>query len=176
MSPMKNVNKYVAYESIQLPNRQWPNRRLTQAPMWCSVDLRDGNQALEVPMNLNQKMKMFNKLIETGFKTIEIGFPAASETEYDFTRYLIEQDLIPDGVAIQVLTQSRDHIIERTFDALRGCRQAVVHLYNSTSWLQRKVVFQMDQKQCMDLAVSGARKIKEMAEKDTSGTAIVFEY
>ena len=176
MSPMKNVNKYVAYESIQLPNRQWPNRRLTQAPMWCSVDLRDGNQALEVPMNLNQKMKMFNKLIETGFKTIEIGFPAASETEYDFTRYLIEQDLIPDGVAIQVLTQSRDHIIERTFDALRGCRQAVVHLYNSTSWLQRKVVFQMDQKQCMDLAVSGARKIKEMAEKDTSGTSFVFEY
>lgn len=173
---MKNYQKYASYQPVSLPDRQWPGRKLTRAPLWCSVDLRDGNQALEVPMNLNQKLRFFRKLVEMGFKTIEIGFPAASDTEFAFTRHLIENDLIPDDVAIQVLTQSRPHIIEKTFAALEGCKKAVVHLYNSTSVLQREVVFSMDQEQCLELAVSGARLIREIAGRDTSGTAFEFEY
>jgi 2-isopropylmalate synthase len=147
---MKNYQKYKPYPTITLPNRTWPGKKITQAPEWCSVDLRDGNQALEIPMNLDQKLRFFQKLVEMGFKTIEIGFPAASDTEFAFTRYLIDNDLIPDGVAIQVLTQSRQHIIEKTFEALRGSKKAVVHLYNSTSTLQRDVVFRMDREQCRD--------------------------
>ncbi|MDW7659602.1 MAG: 2-isopropylmalate synthase, partial [Bacillota bacterium] len=127
---MKNYDKYAPYQTISLPDRQWPDRKLDRAPIWCSVDLRDGNQALEIPMNLDQKLRFFRKLTEMGFKTIEIGFPAASDTEYAFTRYLIENNLIPDDVSIQVLTQSRPHIIEKTFAALQGSKKAVVHLYN----------------------------------------------
>ena len=176
MKKMKEVLKYEPYQTISLPDRTWPDQRITQAPIWCSVDLRDGNQALEVPMNQAQKLKLYQTLIDIGFKTIEIGFPAASDTEYAFTRHLIEEDLIPDGVAIQVLTQSRAHIIDKTFEALRGCKKAVVHLYNSTSWLQRDVVFRMDRDQCIALAVSGAEAILKKAAADTSGTAYTFEY
>ena len=173
---MKNFTRYKPYPTIALPDRQWPNRTQKKAPYWCSVDLRDGNQALEIPMNLDQKLRFFQKLVEMGFKTIEIGFPAASDTEFAFTRYLIDNNLIPDDVFIQVLTQSRQHIIERTFDALRGCKNAVVHLYNSTSTLQRDVVFRMDRAQCIDLAVFGAGLIVEIAAKDNCGTNFVYEY
>ncbi|NLM77934.1 MAG: 2-isopropylmalate synthase [Ruminococcaceae bacterium] len=173
---MKNKEKYQPYQGISLTDRQWPGNRLEKAPHWCSVDLRDGNQALETPMNLDQKLRFFQKLTEMGFKTIEIGFPAASDTEYAFTRYLIEHDLIPDDVAIQVLTQSRPHIISQTFAAVQGCKKAVIHLYNSTSVLQRDVVFSMNQDQCVDLAVSGARQIKTLSEQDIFGTEFIFEY
>jgi 2-isopropylmalate synthase len=176
MKQMKPGKKYQPYETIRLTDRQWPSRRLTQAPEWCSVDLRDGNQALETPMNLDQKLRFFRQLTDMGFKTIEIGFPAASDTEFAFTRYLIEHNLIPADVKIQVLTQSRPHIIEKTFESLRGCKQAVVHLYNSTSTLQRDVVFRMDRQQCIDLAISGASLIRDLAAADTSGTDYTFEY
>ena len=173
---MKNYEKYKPYPTITLSNRTWPEKKISQSPDWCSVDLRDGNQALEIPMNLDQKLRFFQKLVEMGFKTIEIGFPAASDTEFAFTRYLIDHDLIPDGVAIQVLTQSRQHIIEKTFEALRGAKKAVVHLYNSTSTLQRDVVFRMNRDQCRDLAVFGAQLIKDIAARDTYGTDFSFEY
>lgn len=173
---MKNYAKYAPYQTISLPDRKWPDRKLDRAPIWCSVDLRDGNQALETPMNLDQKLRFFRKLTEMGFKTIEIGFPAASDTEFEFTRYLIENNLIPDDVSIQVLTQSRPHIIEKTFAALQGSKKAVVHLYNSTSTLQRDVVFRMDQEQCVELARSGAQLIKELAARDQYGTDFTFEY
>ncbi len=169
-------NKYKAFPVLDLPNRQWPNRTIKQAPAWCRVDLRDGNQALEIPMNLDQKLKFFKHLVDMGFKTIEIGFPAASETEFDFTRYLIEKELIPDDVFIQVLTQSRPHIIERTFEALRGAKNAVVHLYNSTNTTQRRVVFKMSMDEVKNLAVKGAKMVKSFAEKDKYGTNFVFEY
>lgn len=173
---MKNVNKYLPMAPIQLADRTWPNQVITHAPIWCSVDLRDGNQALEIPMNLEQKLKFFQYLVDMGFKTIEIGFPAASDTEFEFTRHLIDNKLIPADVTIQVLTQSRQHIIERTFEALRGVHKAVVHLYNSTSTLQRDVVFKMDQKQCQELAVFGAKLVKEIAAQDTFGSDFTFEY
>ena len=171
-----NFNRYSRFPKVPIENRKWPNKQIEKAPIWCSVDLRDGNQALEIPMNLSQKLKFFQFLVDLGFKTIEIGFPAASDTEFDFTRYLIDNNLIPDDVAIQVLTQSREHIIERTFEALRGAPQAVVHLYNSTSTLQRDVVFQFDKKQCIELAVSGAKMIKEYIAADTSKTKWLVEY
>lgn len=173
---MQNYEKYKPYPTIDLPDRKWPGRHIEKAPRWCSVDLRDGNQALETPMNLEQKLRFFQKLVDMGFKAIEIGFPAASDTEFAFTRYLIDNNLIPDDVAIQVLTQSRPHIIERTFDALRGAPRAVVHLYNSTSTLQRDVVFRMDRDQCRELAVSGAELVREMAEKESGRTKYIFEY
>jgi 2-isopropylmalate synthase len=173
---MKNYTKYQPFPRVHLPDRKWPDQTITRAPIWCSVDLRDGNQALEIPMNLEQKLKFFQYLVDLGFKTIEIGFPAASDTEYEFTRTLIEQNLISDDVTIQVLTQSRPHIIEQTFAALRGVRKAIVHLYNSTSTLQRDVVFHMNREQCLELAVSGARLIREIAARDTCGSEFTFEY
>lgn len=163
---MKNYTKYRPYPVMDMPNRKWPSRVITEAPQWCSVDLRDGNQALKKPMTLNQKIKFFKFLVNMGFKEIEVGFPAASDTEYLFTRTLIEQNLIPDDVTIQVLTQSREHIIKKTFEALKGVNKAVVHLYNSTSTLQRDVVFNHNKKETVDLAVFGAVMIKELAEKD----------
>ncbi|MBP5581149.1 MAG: 2-isopropylmalate synthase, partial [Ruminococcus sp.] len=138
---------------------------IDKAPQWCSVDLRDGNQALIIPMSLGEKLEFFRRLVDIGFKEIEIGFPAASETEYDFCRTLIEQDLIPDDVAIQVLTQSREHIIEKTFEALKGCKNAIVHLYNSTSVAQRDQVFRKSKEEIIDIAVSGAKLCKEYREK-----------
>ncbi len=170
-----NHQKYRQYPVMNMPNRQWPNNVITKAPTWCSVDLRDGNQSLEIPMNLEQKINFFNFLVKMGFKEIEIGFPAASDTEYEFARHLIDNNLIPDDVLIQVLTQSRDHIIERTFEALKGCKQAVVHLYNSTSVLQRDVVFGNSKEQTIELAVSGAKLVLE-EEKKYPETKFRFEY
>ncbi len=171
-----NYQRYQAIPTVNLQDRRWPSSRITKAPQWCSVDLRDGNQALEVPMTLEQKVDFFDFLCETGFKTIEIGFPAASETDYNFCRYLIDNNLIPEGVAIQVLTQSRPHIIEKTMDAVRGAREVVIHLYNSTSTLQREVVFGFDRKECIDLAVSGAKMIREYIDGDKSDTRFICEY
>jgi len=171
-----NYSRYTRFPTVPIENRKWPSKQIEKAPIWCSVDMRDGNQALEIPMNLSQKLKFFQFLVDIGFKTIEIGFPAASDTEFEFTRYLIDNKLIPDDVAIQVLTQAREHIIERTFEALRGAPQAVVHLYNSTSTLQREVVFGFDQKKCIELAVSGAKIVKDYIAADTSKTRWIMEY
>ena len=161
-----NHQKYRAYPTMNMPNRKWPNNVITEAPAWCSVDLRDGNQALEKPMNLEQKIEFFKYLVKIGFKEIEVGFPAASETEYEFCRVLIEQNLIPDDVVIQVLTQSREHIIKRTYEALRGVKKAIVHLYNSTSTLQRDVVFNKPKSEITELAVFGAKLVKQLAEEE----------
>jgi len=168
--------RYSKFPAVKLENREWPSKEIQKAPIWCSVDLRDGNQALEIPMNLSQKLTYFKFLVELGFKTIEIGFPAASDTEFEFARYLIDNHLIPQDVAIQVLTQSREHIISRTMEALTGAPQAVVHLYNSTSVLQRDVVFGFGKTECIDLAVKGAKLIKEAIQMDTSCTKWIVQY
>ena len=168
-------DKYQPFAPIDLPDRQWPSRVITKPPIWCSVDLRDGNQALIEPMGPERKLRLFRTLVAMGFKEIEVGFPAASQTDFDFTRQLIEQDLIPDDVAIQVLTQSREPLIRRTFEAIRGAKQAIVHLYNSTSEVQRRVVFQMDRAGIIDIAVTGARLIKQLADAQ-SETRIVCQY
>ena len=159
------LKKYRPYPVVDLPDRTWPDKVIKKAPIWCSVDLRDGNQALIKPMNLEQKFMMFKLLVDIGFKEIEIGFPSASEVEFEFCRALIEQDLIPDGVTIQVLTQARPHLIEKTFKALEGVKQAIVHFYNSTSTLQRRVVFKMSQAEIIELAVAGAKLVLEEAKK-----------
>lgn len=161
-----NFHRYRQFPPINLPDRQWPSKVITKAPIWCSVDLRDGNQALEKPMNLDQKIEFFKYLVKIGFKEIEVGFPAASDTEFLFCRTLIEQNLIPDDVTIQVLTQSREHIIKKTFEALKGVNKAIVHLYNSTSTLQRDVVFNKSKEEITDLAVFGAKLVKQLAEEE----------
>ncbi|MGN1317510.1 MAG: 2-isopropylmalate synthase [Lachnospirales bacterium] len=161
-----NFHRYRQFPPVNLPERKWPNNVITKAPIWCSVDLRDGNQALEKPMNLEQKIQFFKYLVKIGFKEIEVGFPAASDTEYLFCRTLIEQNLIPDDVTIQVLTQSREHIIKKTFEALKGVNKAVVHLYNSTSTLQRDVVFNKSKEEIIELAEFGAKLVKELAEEN----------
>ncbi len=166
--------KYAPFQPIDLPDRQWPNRTISQPPIWCSVDLRDGNQALIEPMNAARKRRMFDLLVKMGFKEIEVGFPAASQTDFDFVRQLIDENLIPDDVTIQVLTQAREHLIARTFESLEGCRRAIVHLYNSTSTVQRRVVFGRDRAGIVAIAVEGAELIKEyMAQTDTE---IVHQY
>lgn len=164
---MKNVEKYTRqFFEAPASEMKWAKKPyIDKAPVWCSVDLRDGNQALIIPMNLGEKLEFFTKLVEIGFKEIEIGFPAASETEYDFCRTLIEQNMIPDDVTIQVLTQSREHIIKKTFEALKGCKNAVVHLYNSTSLAQREQVFRKSKEEIIDIAVTGAKLCKEYREK-----------
>ncbi len=169
------AGKYRPFPPIHLPDRQWPSRVMTQAPRWCSVDLRDGNQALIEPMGADRKRRMFEMLVQLGFKEIEVGFPAASQTDFDFVRFLVDQRLIPDQVAIQVLTQSREVLIRRSFEALRGVKKAVMHLYNSTSPIQRQVVFGMDKAGIVEIAVSGARLIRDIAAEhpDTDWT---FEY
>ena len=134
-----NYKKYKKFETIKLKEREWPNKEIEKSPIWCSVDLRDGNQALINPMTVEEKIKMFNLLLEIGFKEIEIGFPSASQIEFDFLRTLVDNNLIPEGVRVQVLTQARPHLIERTFEALEGVKEAVVHIYNSTSILQREM-------------------------------------
>ncbi len=161
----EKLRKYRPCPSVSLPDRTWPDKRITSAPVWCSVDLRDGNQALRQPMNIAQKLEMFDMLVAVGFKEIEVGFPAASKVEHDFIRLLIDEGRIPDDVTIQVLTQAREPLIRKTFTALRGVKQAVVHLYNSTSTLQRQVVFKMSRKEIMALGVEGARVIREEAER-----------
>ena len=164
---MKNVNKYTKqFFPAPKTSMKWTQKNyVDKAPIWCSVDLRDGNQALIIPMSLGEKLEFFKKLVDIGFKEIEIGFPAASETEYDFCRTLIEEGLIPDDVTIQVLTQSREHIIKKTFDALKGCKNAIVHLYNSTSVAQREQVFRKSKQEIIDIAVTGAKLCKEYREK-----------
>ncbi|NOX80053.1 MAG: 2-isopropylmalate synthase [Deltaproteobacteria bacterium] len=171
----ENLKKYrPGQSSVQLPDRTWPDMTIKKAPVWCSVDLRDGNQALVQPMSLDEKLAMFQLLVDIGFKEIEVGFPSASQVEFDFTRLLIERHLIPDDVVIQALTQSREHLIKKTFEALRGAKQAVVHLYNSTSTLQRRVVFQMSRREIIALGVKGARLIRQ--EAAGTDTDIRYEY
>ena len=173
---MKNIpqGKYKPYPKIDLPNRTWTDNQITKAPIWCSVDLRDGNQALITPMRLNQKLRFFKLLVDIGFKEIEVGFPSASKTEFEFLRKLIEDDLIPEDVTIQVLVQAKEHLIKRTFEALEGAKKAVVHLYNSTSVAQRKIVFRKTKSEIIDLALYGVDLIKKFA-KD-SKTDIRLEY
>lgn len=170
-----DARRYPAAPSVHLPNRTWPDRRLERAPLWCSVDLRDGNQALAEPMGRERKLRFFEALVRVGFKEIEVGFPAASQTEFDFVRTLIDEKRIPDDVTIQVLTQARDHLIKRTFEALRGVRRAIVHVYNSTSTLQRRVVFGLDQAGIKDIAVRAVRMARAEAER-MAGSDIVLEY
>ena len=169
------IEKYQRFQPIDLPDRQWPSRTITRAPVWCSVDLRDGNQALIDPMDGRRKLHMFETLVEMGFKEIEVGFPAASKTDFDFVRKLIEEDRIPEDVTIQVLTQSREPLIRRTYESIAGCRRAILHLYNSTSTLQRRVVFGLDRDGITDIAVSGAKLVRELAE-GMNGSEIVYQY
>ncbi|WP_286956310.1 MULTISPECIES: 2-isopropylmalate synthase [Arsenicicoccus] len=176
-SPMP-VGKYVPFHEqirVELPDRTWPDKVMQAAPRWCAVDLRDGNQALIDPMSPERKLRMFQLLVAMGYKEIEVGFPSASQTDYDFVRQLIEGGHIPDDVTLQVLTQCRDHLIERTYDALRGAKQAIVHFYNSTSVLQRKVVFGLDQDGIVDIALQGARLCKKL-EETLPDTDIYYEY
>ncbi|MGL4791440.1 MAG: 2-isopropylmalate synthase [Anaerotignaceae bacterium] len=172
---MMNFQKYRPYPTMNMPNRKWPSAVITKAPIWCSVDLRDGNQSLEIPMSLEEKMEFFKFLVKTGFKEIEIGFPAASDTEFEFARTLIDNNLIPDDVVVQVLTQSRPEIIAKTFQALKGAKKAIVHLYNSTSTLQRDVVFGNSMEKTTELAVRGAYQLLEEAEKIPE-TEFLFQY
>jgi 2-isopropylmalate synthase len=169
------VKKYRPYPPITLPNRTWPEKRIEKAPTWCSVDLRDGNQALIQPMSLEKKLEMFALLTHVGFKEIEVGFPSASQVEFDFTRRLIEKKLIPDGVIIQVLTPAREPLIRKTFESVKGAKEVLVHLYNSTSTQQRRTVFKMSRKEIVDLAVHGARLLKEEEEKYPE-TVFRYEY
>jgi 2-isopropylmalate synthase len=172
------VHKYRPFDEqirVDLPDRTWPSNAITRAPRWCAVDLRDGNQALIEPMNAPRKLAMFELLVEMGYKEIEVGFPSASQTDFDFVRTLIEEGRIPDDVVIQVLTQAREHLIERTYEAIAGARQAIVHFYNSTSVLQRRVVFGSDEEGILDIAVSGARFCKKYEEL-VPDTEVYYEY
>jgi 2-isopropylmalate synthase len=171
----KHFEKYRPYPTVDLAERRWPSRILDRAPAWCSVDLRDGNQALIEPMGVERKLRMYELLIELGFKEIEVGFPAASETERAFLRKIIEEGRVPDDVTLQVLTQSRPDLIDATFEAIRGARRVIVHLYNSTSEVQRRVVFGLDEEGIIDIAVRGTRQIRQLAEK-LPETEIVLEY
>ncbi|MFS8480005.1 MAG: 2-isopropylmalate synthase [Micromonosporaceae bacterium] len=174
--PYQRYRPYHEQFRVDLPDRRWPARRIEAAPRWCAVDLRDGNQALIDPMSPERKRRMFNLLVRMGYKEIEVGFPAASQTDYDFVRMLIEQDMIPDDVTIQVLVQCREHLIDRTFESLRGARRAIVHFYNSTSTLQRRVVFGLDRDGITDIATTGARLCQKYAEIHTPDTDIYYEY
>ncbi len=167
MKDVKNmkIEKYRPYPPVNLPNRQWPNKTITEAPQWCSIDLRDGNQALSIPMNLEDKLAMFDLLIDIGFKEIEVGFPSASQVEFDFLRKLIDEKRIPDDVTVQVLTQAREHLVKRTFEALDGVKKAIVHFYNSTSILQRKVVFRKTQAEVKQIAVDAAKLINRLKDE-----------
>jgi 2-isopropylmalate synthase len=172
------VHKYLPYHEtlgIDLPDRTWPGKRIDKAPRWCAVDLRDGNQALIDPMSPERKRIMFDLLVRMGYKEIEVGFPSASQTDFDFVRSLIDQNAIPDDVVIQVLTQARDHLIERTYESIAGAKQAVVHLYNSTSILQREVVFREEKQGIIDIALHGARLCREL-EKTIPETTVYYEY
>ena len=174
----EGCHKYRPFPPIDLPGREWPGKTLQKAPTWCSVDLRDGNQALVDPMNLEEKLLFFQTLVEIGFREIEVGFPSASETEYEILRALIERDLIPDDVTVQVLVQARPHLIQKTFEAIRGAKNVIMHFYNSTSTLQRKVVFHTDMQGVVDIAVEGARLIRRLTEEEVarSGMKIRYEY
>lgn len=172
----EGYQKYRPFPSVDLKDRHWPDARIEKAPIWCSVDLRDGNQALVNPMNLEEKIRFFRTLVDIGFKEIEVGFPSASETEYEILRTLIEQNLIPDDVTIQVLVQARPHLIRKTFDAIHGAKNVIVHFYNSTSTLQRKVVFKSDMQGVIDIAVEGARLIRQLTEEEMKNSDINIRY
>ena len=167
--------KYRAFAPVALADRTWPDAVLTRAPLWCSVDLRDGNQALIEPMDSDRKLRMFNMLVKIGFKEIEVGFPSASQTDFDFVRMLIERDLVPDDVTIQVLTQARQELIERTFESLRGAKRVIVHLYNATAPVMRRVVLGLDEDGIVQLATTHARQIRDLA-KQQPDTDFVFQY
>ena len=169
------IHKYQGFEPVGLTDRTWPGKVIEKAPVWCSVDLRDGNQALVEPMGPERKRRMFELLCRMGFKEIEVGFPSASETDFDFCRQLVENDMIPDDVTIQVLTQARDHLIRRTFDAIRGARRAIVHLYNSTSTTQRRVVFNADRAEIMKIATDGAELIRDLVPT-VPETEVIHQY
>lgn len=171
---MLNYKKYKRNPVLDYPQRQWPNKQIEKAPIWCSVDLRDGNQALIEPMVVEEKIEFFNMLVKLGFKEIEIGFPSASQIEYDFLRQLVDRKLIPDDVTVQVLVQCREHLIERTFQAIAGIKNVIVHIYNSTSTLQRKVVFKMDKEEIKQIAIEGTKMVKKYAQ-DFDGN-IILEY
>lgn len=172
----ESFRKYIPFSPISLKDRTWPDRVIDHAPMWCSVDLRDGNQALVDPMNLEEKITFFELLVSMGFKEIEVGFPSASETEYEILRTLITRKLIPDDVTIQVLVQAREHLIQKTFEAIEGAKNVIVHFYNSTSALQRKVVFKKDMAGITEIAVSGAKLIRQLADQVGTTSNIRFEY
>ncbi|MEA3467036.1 MAG: 2-isopropylmalate synthase [Thermodesulfobacteriota bacterium] len=171
----ETVKKYRPYPGVDLPGRTWPGKSITKAPVWCSVDLRDGNQALVQPMNLKQKLELFQLLVDVGFKEIEVGFPSASQVEFDFARTLIDDALIPDDVTIQVLTPAREHLIKKSFEAVKGAKNVVMHLYNSTSTLQRRAVFKMSREEITALGVAGATVIREEAHKHPE-TNFRYEY
>ncbi len=175
---MKQEKMYVPFKRVSLPDRQWPEKIIDKAPIWCSVDLRDGNQALITPMGIEEKLKFFHALVDCGFKEIEVGFPSASETEYEILRTLIEGNHIPDDVTVQVLVQAREELIRKTFEAVRGAKNVIIHFYNSTSTLQRKVVFGKDMDGIIDIAVQGARLIRQLTEEEVarSGMNIRYEY
>lgn len=175
---MKQEKMYVPFERVSLPDRQWPEKIIDKAPIWCSVDLRDGNQALITPMGIAEKLKFFHTLVDCGFKEIEVGFPSASETEYEILRTLIEGNHIPDDVTVQVLVQAREELIRKTFEAVCGAKNVIIHFYNSTSTLQRKVVFGKDMDGIIDIAVQGARLIRQLTEEEVarSGMNIRYEY
>ena len=166
---------YKAFKAVELNDRRWPNEQIRSAPLWCSVDLRDGNQALPTPMNIGEKERMFALLLEIGFKEIEIGFPSASQIEYDFLRSLIENSLIPDDVHVQVLTQSRRHLIERTVESLKGAKKAIIHLYNSTSEQQRRITFRKSREEVKAIATEGTQQVIDLLP-ELDGTEVCFEY
>lgn len=172
----EGFHKYIPFQPVPLPDRTWPDKVITKAPIWCSVDLRDGNQALIDPMNLEEKLRFFQTLVDIGFKEIEIGFPSSSETEYEICRTLIDRNLIPDDVTIQVLVQARPHLIKKTFEAIQGAKNVIVHFYNSTSTLQRKVVFKTDMQGVIDIAVNGAKLIKELTDEEVARTGMNIRY
>src|SRR5271155_6217972 len=169
------IQKYRAYAPIILPDRQWPSRVIERAPIWCSVDLRDGNQALVEPMGVDRKNRMFRLLTGMGFKEVEVAFPSASQTDFDFVRSIIESGAIPDDVAIQVLTQCRPELIERTFEAVKDAKKVIVHFYNSTSTLQREVVFRPGRKGGPENAIAASRQVRALASA-APGTNFQFEY
>jgi 2-isopropylmalate synthase len=173
--PVHRYRPYHEVFSVDLPDRTWPTKRITTAPRWCAVDLRDGNQALIDPMSPERKRVMFDRLVSMGYKEIEVGFPSASQTDFDFVRTIIEEGLIPDDVTIQVLTQAREHLIRRTYESIRGAKNAIVHLYNSTSILQRDVVFKTDKQGIIDIALEGARTCRSL-ESEVPGTNVFYEY
>ena len=169
------ITKYQPWGTIDLPDRQWPSRTIDRVPYWCSVDLRDGNQALPIPMGVKEKLELFKLLCDIGFKQIEIGFPSAAQTEFDFARKLIDGQLVPDGVALQVLTQAREHLIRRSFESLQGAKKAIVHVYNSTSPLQRRVTFGMSKDEIKNIAVAGVRLVKKLLP-ELPDTEVQLEY
>ncbi|MDE0821927.1 MAG: 2-isopropylmalate synthase, partial [Opitutales bacterium] len=171
----EHSGKYGPHQRINLKDRQWPGRTIEKSPIWCSVDLRDGNQALAIPMDGPRKLKLFQTLVQIGFKQIEVGFPSASDTEFKFTRMLIEDDLVPDDVYIQVLTQAREHLIRKTFESIQGAKKAIVHLYNSTSPMQREITFGKTKDEIKSIAVEGTRLVKKLA-RELPDIDLQFEY